>query len=268
MADNAKVYEFDNALVRRPAASVVDGLRAADRGDPDFARLQAEHSAYIAALRDAGVAVQVLAADEDYPDSVFVEDPALAFGEGAVLLRPGAASRLGEAAQIRSALVDNFPQVLEMSDEGFAEGGDMLTTPKAVMIGLSSRTNTAGAQSVIDCLARLGRKGSIVQTPPGVLHFKTDCSLLDEDTILTTARLAASGVFADFKTVIVPEGEEAAANALRVNKVVLTGKHFPRTIDMLDKAGYRVVALDTREIGKVDAGLSCMSLRWQGGAKS
>jgi dimethylargininase len=31
---------------------------------------------------------------------------------------------------------------------------------------------------------------------------------------------------------------------------------------MLDKAGYRVAPLATAEIGKIDAGLSCMSLRW------
>ncbi|GEC31351.1 hypothetical protein EFR01_15220 [Sinorhizobium fredii] len=61
---------------------------------------------------------------------------------------------------------------------------------------------------------------------------------------------------------IIPEGEEPAANALRVNDVVMVGADFPRTIEMLDKAGYNVVPLKTTEIGKIDAGLSCMSLRW------
>jgi dimethylargininase len=32
---------------------------------------------------------------------------------------------------------------------------------------------------------------------------------------------------------------------------------------MLEKNGYGVVALQTGEIGKIDAGLSCMSLRWK-----
>lgn len=60
-----------------------------------------------------------------------------------------------------------------------------------------------------------------------------------------------------------PEGEEAAANALRVNDVVFVGADYPRTIDLLDKKGYEVVALKTGEIGRIDAGLSCMSLRWR-----
>ena len=96
-----------------------------------------------------------------------------------------------------------------------------------------------------------------------MLHFKTDCSLLDDETVLSTARLAHSGVFAkDLKPLLVPPGEEAAANALRVNDVVLVGSQYPRTIDLLSQAGFKVVPLPTSQIGKIDAGLSCMSLRW------
>lgn len=261
MADRAMVFEFDHAIVRKPGPSVVNGLRAVDIGVPHFEQLLAEHDAYVEALKAAGLAVQVLPADE-FADSVFVEDPALVFGEGAIVLRPGAASRRDETQGLAPVLADNFAQVLSLPAGGFAEGGDMLTTPDAVLIGLSSRTNRAGAQSVVRCLEQLGRKGKIVETPPDILHFKTDCSLLDDETVLTTARLAASGVFAGFKAIIVPEGEEAAANALRINDDIFVGADFPRTIDVLDRARYSIVALHTAEIGKVDAGLSCMSLRW------
>jgi len=50
---------------------------------------------------------------------------------------------------------------------------------------------------------------------------------------------------------------------LRVNDVVMIGAGFPRTIEMLDKRGYKVVPLAVSQIGKIDAGLSCMSLRWR-----
>jgi magnesium chelatase subunit D len=43
-----------------------------------------------------------------------------------------------------------------------------------------------------------------------VLHFKTDCSLLDEETVFCTPRLAASGVFAGFRVILTPEGEDSA----------------------------------------------------------
>ncbi len=99
-------------------------------------------------------------------------------------------------------------------------------------------------------------------TPRDVLHLKSDCSLLDDETILATRRLAASGMFDDFRVVLVPDGEEAAANALRVNDSVLVSDSYPRTAELLAKS-YNVVPLQTREVAKIDAGLSCMSLRWR-----
>ena len=262
MTFTADTARFDSAIVRRPAPSVVNGLRAEDRGSPTLAGVASEHAAYIAALEAAGVAVQVLDPLDDFPDSIFVEDPALVYTEGAILLHPGAPSRAGERAFIAPVLKDRFATVLEIA-EGFADGGDVLNLPDRVMIGLSARTDRTGALALSHCLTQLGKRSQIVETPAGVLHFKTDCSLLDDETILSTSRLAASGVFAGKKVLLTPPGEEAAANALRVNDVVLVGAGFPATRALLEKNGYRVVALQTGEIGKIDAGLSCMSLRWK-----
>lgn len=266
--DGAPSFYFNKAIVRRPAKTVTAGLRAVDRGAPTYEGVVGEQDAYVDALRREGVDVVVLPALDDYPDSMFVEDPALVFPEGAILLRPGAPSRLGEAGAIAPALSEIFDTVLNLPEPGFAEGGDILTAPREVMIGLSARTTRAGAEGVVACLEKFGRKGRIVATPAGVLHFKTDCSLLDEETVLATARLAGSGVFEGYKTVIVPAGEEAAANALRVNGAVFVGKDFPRTIECLDRLGYNVAPLKTSEIGKIDAGLSCMSLRWRAPSSS
>jgi dimethylargininase len=256
------ITDFNTALVRTPARSVVRGLRAVDVGAPDYAGVLAEHAAYVAALEAAGVAVEVLPAREDFPDSVFVEDVALAFGANAIRLRPGAASRAGEAEEIAPVLARRFERVLTL-ERGTADGGDVLATPRGVFIGCSARTTGEGAQALAAQLTAIGLQGKPVETPRGVLHLKSDCSLLDEETILATSRLAASGVFDGFRVVLTPEGEEGAANAVRVNDRVLMSDSYPRTAEALDTLGFRVVALQTREIAKIDAGLSCMSLRWR-----
>ena len=255
-------FQFDSALLRSPARSVVNGLRGGDGPDPSLAGIEAEHLAYCAALRAAGLQVSVLPALHDYPDSIFVEDPALVFTEGAILLRPGAASRAGEVAEIAPALHERFDHVLELAGPGSVEGGDVLATPQGVLVGLSARTDRAGAEALLECLPRLGQRGRIVATPAGVLHFKSDCALLDDESVLATRRLADSGVFDGFRQVLVAEGEEAAANALRVNDVVLLAAGFPRTHEHLDQLGYRVVPLQAAELGRLDGGLSCLSLRW------
>jgi len=256
-------FDFDHAILRAPAPSVVDGLRAHDGPSPSFAGVVAEHQAYAAALADAGVTVDMLPPLDDYPDSLFVEDPALVFPEGAIMLRPGALSRIGETAYLRAAFDRHFASVTKI-DEGHADGGDVLVTPDEVLIGLSSRTDRLGAAALAKALAELGRKARIILPPEGALHLKTAVSLLDEETVLTTRAGAESDLFADFRQLIVADGEEAAANALRVNDRLFVGRQFPETIRLLENEGYDLVALDTRQIGLIDAGLSCMSLRWSG----
>lgn len=255
-------FAFTHAIARAPARSVVDGLRAHDGEGPDYDGVAAEHAAYVAALGDAGVEVEVLAPLEAYPDSVFVEDPALVFGEGAVLLRPGAPTRAGETAELASTLQARFERVLTLG-QGFADGGDVLVAPREVLIGLSARTDPAGARSLSILLAELGRTARTVAPPPGVLHLKTACALLDEETVLATGPLVAAGLFPGMRVLTVPAGEEAAANLIRVGDRVLAAAGHPRTLDLIDAHGLAVTALSTREISKIDAGLSCMSLRWR-----
>jgi dimethylargininase len=256
-----RVFDFNSAIVRTPGISVVNGLRANPGPAPDFGSLLAEHTSYITALRAAGLAVTVLPALEAFPDSIFVEDPALVFSQAAILLRPGAPSRLAEAEELNPTLVERFPEVLRVS-EGYADGGDILVTPGRVYIGLSARTNEVGAAMLRDLLASIGLASQVVDTPRGTLHLKSDCSLIDEDAVLATRELANSGILDGFRTFVVPQEERAATNALRVNEVVFVRADCPRTQDMLVKHGLAIVPLPVTEIARIDAGLSCMSLRW------
>jgi dimethylargininase len=256
------IFEFNSALVRAPARSVVHGLSSQPGPRPLFEGIEREHAEYVRALEDCGLSVETLPPLEDYPDSIFVEDPALVFGNGAIALRPGAQTRLGEVTQIEPALSRRFDRVVRMQT-GCADGGDMLLAPEGMLIGLSKRTNQAGAAELRGLLQQLGIHARIVNTPADTLHLKSDCSLIGADHILCTAALASSGLFEGYRKLIVPDSEKRAANALRLNDTVLVGAEFPLTIDLLRRSGYAVRALPVSNIGKLDAGLSCMSLRWQ-----
>lgn len=262
----SRVFDFDRAIVRAPGRSVVHGLRDGDGDAPSYECVAAEHAAYVAALEDAGLAVEVLPPLEDFPDSIFVEDPALVIPEAAILLRPGAPTRLGEAALLGPALAGHFGKVLNLP-EGHADGGDILITPAEILIGLSARTDATGACALAEMLESLGRAARIVETPPGVLHFKTACALLDEETVFATPALARSPVFQNMEVLETPAGEEAAANLLCVNDRILVGARYPRTIDLLAARGHGLVPLRVAEIARLDAGLSCMSLRWRSAAQ-
>lgn len=259
-------FRFTHALCRLPAPSITEGLRAVDTGTPDLALMLDHHAAYVAALRATGAEVTVLPALPAYPDSVFVEDTALCLPQGAVIMRPGAPSRLGEAAEMAPHLEALYGAVRRIAGaESFIEGGDILVTEREVLVGRSARTNAAGIAELAAIVADWGWPLREVFTPPGVLHFKTDCSLMDGQTVLSTARLAASGCFAGYRVLEVAEGEEAAANAIRFNDVVLMAAGFPRTRAVIEGAGFRVFEIGNSECAKLDGGMSCLSLRFSPG---
>ncbi|WP_444666625.1 dimethylarginine dimethylaminohydrolase family protein [Cereibacter changlensis] len=254
-------FRFSHAITRRPGASITAGLRAVDTGAPDLALMLRHHQDYIAALRETGATVVELDPLEAYPDSVFVEDTALCLPEGAIVMRPGAPSRLGEAAEMAPQLRRLYSEVAQV-ETGFIEGGDILVTEREILVGSSARTNAEGIAELVRLTAPWGRTVREVATPPGVLHFKTDCSLLDAETILATRRLDASGCFAGYRVIHVAEGEEAAANSIRFNDLALTPAGFPRTAEALDKAGYDLRQIGNSECAKLDGGMSCLSLRF------
>ena len=116
---------FNQAIVRRPGKSLVNGITTAGLGQPDYQRALRQHDAYIEALQRCDLAVTVMEADEDYADGMFVEDAALVMPGLAVVTRPGAASRRGETDSIKRQLAQFVDQIETIEAPGTVDGGDI-----------------------------------------------------------------------------------------------------------------------------------------------
>lgn len=252
---------FTHALTRRPGPDITGGLRAVDTGTPDLETFLGHHTAYVAALKETGAEVIELPDAPGYPDATFVEDAALCLPDGAVLMHPGAPTRQGEVASIAPVLRTLYSDVRAITS-GHIEGGDVLVTEREILVGTSARTDADGVADLRRLVADWGHQVRVVETPPDVLHFKTDCSLMGPETVLTTPRLAATGCFDGYDQIFTADGEEAAANAIRFNDLVLLPAGFARTRDRLDTAGYDVREIGNSEAAKLDGGMSCLSLRF------
>lgn len=255
-------YRFTHAIVRTPPLSAVDGLRAVDHGAPDVARMREHHARYVDTIRALGVTVETLAAEEAFPDSLFVEDSALCLPEGAVVLRPGTATRVAEADLIEPVLRRHYADVRRVGGPGTIDGGDVLVTGSEIVVGRSARTDAQGVAELTTIVADWGHRVREVVTPPGVLHLKTHCSLLDAETILATRVLSDSGCFDGYRVIEVDAAEEPAANCIRVNDAVLMPEGFPRTAAKVRDAGFAVITVPNEECARIDGGLSCLSLRF------
>ena len=257
-------YRFSRALARTPAKTFAQGLTSAALGGPDLDIVLAQHRAYLTALEHAGLDVIVLDADDAFPDSTFVEDAAIVVGGRAILTRPGAESRAGETAAIRSALTSYFGAIASIAPPATLDGGDVCETENRVFVGLSHRTNRSGAEQLAAWLGDAGIATELVDITDldGILHLKSGMSYLGDGIFVVDATLR-SRLSLDGADVIVPPATEVyGANCVRVNDVVLLASGHPQLQAALEDRGLRVVVLDMSEYQKMDGGLSCLSIRF------
>ena len=80
--------------------------------------------------------------------------------------------------------------------------------------------------------------------------------------MLAAGEIAEHEALGGWEVVRVPDGEDYAANCVRVNEAVLVAEGFPTTAGLLGKLGYEVVTVEMSEFRKMDGGLSCLSVRW------
>jgi dimethylargininase len=255
---------FSHAIVRPPAATFAAGITTSSLGPPDLALALEQHAAYCRTLEQVGVSLLRLAPDAEYPDSTFVEDAAIVTARGAILTRPGAASRAGEVAALGAALGRWFPELDAITAPGTVDGGDVCEAGPHFFIGLSARTNAEGAAQLAAWLGQRGFESSVidVRRMPGLLHLKTGLSWLDGRRLLAADEVAKHEGLGGWEVVRLPAGEEYAANCLRVNDTVLIAQGYPGTAALLGRMGYELIALAMSEYRKMDGGLSCLSVRW------
>jgi dimethylargininase len=262
MSDEKKLR--GNAIVCPPSPNFSEGLTTVDLGKPVYARAVEQHEAYCAALRQCGLALVSLEVDERYPDSTFVEDTAVLTERCAVLTCPGASSRIGEVASIRSILARFYSELLSIRAPGTLDGGDVCEAGNHFFIGISQRTNETGAQQLTDLLASFGYTASFVDIRglSRILHLKSALAYLGDNRLVVAQPLANRAEFRGYDLVGVDVGEEYAANCLRVNNRVLVAGGYPLFERRLQERGYETIALDMSEFQKMDGGLSCLSLRF------
>ena len=240
---------------------MVLGLTAAGLGPPNVESALTQHTSYVMALKSLGLNVVVLEADENFPDSVFVEDVALLTPDVGIVTNPGAESRRGETRGMVSVLNHYYDHVERVHSPGTIEAGDVMMVGSHFYIGLSGRTNKEGARQMINILNRYGMTGSMV-TLKEMLHLKTGLSYLENGNLLVSGEVVNHPAFESFHRIIVPDREAYAANSVWINGKVLVPKGFPETMDKIAALGYGIIELDVSEFRKLDGGLSCLSLRF------
>ena len=259
------------ALVRRPSPRLAEGIVTHTERvavDPDLALRQ--WADYVAALTTAGWQAIEVPPAEDCPDSVFVEDTMVVYRHLAVIARPGAATRRPETAAAEATVAAAGYQVEHITSPATLDGGDVLKVDSTIYVGITERTNAAGAQQLAGLLRPLGAKVLPVPTTK-VLHLKSAVTALPDGRVIGYPPLVDDpAAFDEF----VPVPEEAGAHVVLIGPdhdavpQLLMATGAPRSAELFVGLGYRPVLVDIGEFEKLEGCVTCLSVRLRGGTQS
>ncbi len=280
MSESAREYGSQHmtaalrrALVRPPQAVDVPSWRDLGwRGEPDPARLSAEHATFCSLLEEAGAEIVLSECTPGNLDAIYTFDPALVTDEGALLLRPGKPQRRDEPDGLVPALeAAGVPVRARLSGQEYAEGGDTLWLDRqTLLVGRSYRTNEAGIAALRRALPDVDVVAfdlPHLRGPAEVLHLLSLISPLADDLAvvylpLLPTRLVEALREREISLVEVPdeEFETMGTNVLALApRVALALEGNRETRLRMEKSGVDVLVYEGVELSKGDGGPTCLT---------
>ena len=247
------------ALVRLPAANLADGqVTHIARSVIDAEKADEQWDGYVAALLDNGWDTIEVPVAAEAPDSVFVEDAVVIFGDTAVITSPGHESRRSETAGVEDTVRELGLRIDRIELPGTLDGGDVLKVGTTVYVGRGGRTNAEGIRQLRSIVSPLGY--TVVAVPvTKVLHLKSGVTALPDGTVLGYPPLVDNpGIFDRF--LAVPE-ETGVAVVVLDDDTVLMAASAPESAALVTDLGYRVVTVDISEFEKLEGCVTCLSVR-------
>lgn len=254
---------YQHAITRLPPQSMANGITSQFE-TPDISLALKQHQEYSNTLKQLKISVSTLDAEEKYPDSHFVEDAAIIHHNVAIMTRPGARERRGEVTALRPAL-EEVIEVRELGGDETAivDGGDVLFMGEHAFIGISHRTNIAGAEQLKARLNEIDPMLEVHFIPfDGVLHFKSGFTALNDDTLLGNPEIKLHNPLPAGKIIWLPKSEGYAANTLVANGAALVFQECKVAQEEISKTGLKPIPLDMSEFRKMDGSFTCLSLLW------
>jgi dimethylargininase len=229
-----------------------------DRAPIDLAMARSQHENYTRALANLGCEVITLPPLHAYPDSVFVEDPAVVLDELAILGRSGAESRRGEVDSVAEALAA-FRSCRPIEPPGCIDGGDVLQIGRRIFVGISTRTNETARSQLRAMAEPLGYE--VIAVPlVECLHLKTAASAISDETILCNPEWVDPAAFTGTDTIEIDPAEPFSGNVLRVESTLVADSAWTGTNRRLVKSGFDVVEIHLGELSKAEGSVTCSSI--------
>jgi len=229
-----------------------------DRQPVDFEVALSQWRDYVAAFAANGWETIEVEPIDECPDSQFVEDTMVVYRDLAVIARPGAPERQPETVGAERTIEGFGYRIARIEEPGTLDGGDVLKLGNVMYVGAGNRSNDEGIRQLAEIMAPEGVE--VVAVPISkILHLKTGLTSLPDGTLL--GYLPVIG-HPELLPEITPVPEQHGWRAILLgNNKVLMSKSAPQTAKMIADAGYELVQVDVSELEKLEASVTCLSVR-------
>ena len=258
------MFNYTRAITRKLPNSFINAISMNEKQIVlELAKIQ--HERYINFLKNLNLEVIELDADESLPDCVFVEDVLVNYDKNNLLVtKPGSDLRKNEINDMIKYIDGkyNFSVLIDTT----LDGGDVLVTSKHIFIGIGKRSQKC------PLLETLTNKKIIYieLTDNEILHLKSVCTLLDDNTIVyyksekMNIRLEIEKQINANMYNFIEVPDMIASNVLRIKDNVLIQDGFPNSENILVpeivKRNLECHKINMSEFIKADGALTCCSI--------
>lgn len=246
------------ALVRPPAETLQDGIVTFIEPQPldlDLAREQ--WAGYVAALEANGWPTVEVDLADDLPDSVFIEDAVVMFGDLAVITNPAQPARNPEIVATEKKIRELGFEPAFIT-EGTLDGGDVLKVGTQVYVGI---TGTTTVEAIDQLRTLLEPRGWTVTAVPvtKALHLKSAITALPDGTVIGYGPVVDDPSI--FESYLEMPEEPGAHVVVLDDHTVLMSSAAPQSAQVFRDRGLDVVAVDISEFEKLEGCVTCLSVR-------
>ncbi len=256
---------FGPRLVARPTANLRAALLVRPQpaiekarplpGEPGaiYARALDQHGVLVKTLQYCGVQTDVVDSHSDDPYEVGAADAAVAFEDGALVMRPSSLTRRGEADRIEAefARID-VPLAGHIMPPGMLDGSDVLMIGDAAFVGVGRRSNAIGRNGFAQVARAHGYRVVEVPLSDEAPSLRAVAGAVSADMLVVAADRLDTAALAGFKLLVLDRGEELAAGVLCVGeRHVIADIRYRTSLAKMRKAGVTVEAIDLYEFTKI-----------------
>jgi dimethylargininase len=250
------------AMLVKPNRSIERAMPLSGEPGAVYSRALEQHAVLCKTLRYFGVETVVFDPHGDDAFEASVADAAIAFEDGAMLMRPTTMTRRAEADRTQAEFAQlDVPLAGHIVAPGLLDGTDVMFAGNTAFIGVGKRGNDLGRKGFADVARAHGYHVAEVRIADDVPALRAVAGAVAKDTVVLAADKVDPAPFASFKTIVLERGEELAAGLLCLDDGhVLADIRFRTALTAIRRAGITVDSIDLYDFYKIGITPSMMVL--------